>query len=97
MSDPIRKSQTFWQWLTHQPGDVVFPPQPIPPRPARTALDAIEDELSRIHSEMEDIRTDEYASENEAYHKLVDSLDKLNEELIRRSKEESSNETLPSR
>lgn len=91
MSDQVlRHPLTFWQWLTGQPGNIYTPPFapiPRPPDPPRTPLDYIEAELERIHNEMENMRDDEHADGNDAYHKLVDCLDKLHDELIRRSKE----------
>jgi hypothetical protein len=90
MSDePLRQPRTFWQWLTNQPGAIFVPP-PAPivrVNPPRTALDIIEEELQRIHSEMNSFSSGSGAG----YQGLLKKLDLLHTELIRRSKEESGN------
>lgn len=89
MSEPMRQPLTVWQWLTSQPGTLfVPPPAPIYMKPEpKTALDVIDLELRRIHEEMESFQNGTHNSP--AYSKLIESLDKLNVELIRRSAEES--------
>ena len=91
MSDePLRQPSTFWQWLTSQPGTLFVPP-PAPVirvNPPRTALDALETQLARIHDELSSWTSLE-GVETRGYLALVASLDKLHDELVRRSKEES--------
>jgi hypothetical protein len=60
--EPLRQPRTFWQWLTHQEGTLfVAPPAPIVQvEGPRTALDAIEDAIERVHDEMTELREDEY-------------------------------------
>ena len=96
---PLRQPLTFWQWITGQQGTLFVPPPPPIQlvNPARTALDAIETAIERIHLELNDIRNDEFADSNDAYHKLVDALNPLHLELTRRSQEETKNETIPAR
>jgi hypothetical protein len=85
----LRQPRTFWQWLTNQPGAIYSPPLP----PAQlAALDIIDAQLQRIHRELNSFTTLEGA-ETKGYLALVASLDKLHEELVRRSK----NETVPAR
>jgi hypothetical protein len=90
MEQPLRQSRTFWQWLTHQEGTLFIPERSWP------ALEAIKESIEYLHDEMEDLRCDEYVDNNSSYHKLVDALSKLHDELIRRSKEESSANSLNS-
>jgi hypothetical protein len=88
----LRQPRTFWQWLTNQPGTIYSPPLPAAPALPRAALDIIDAQLQRIHRELNSFTTLEGA-ETKGYLALVASLDKLHEELIRRSKDE----TVPAR
>lgn len=75
------------KWLD----EILGPPAPpAPPKPAPvyrppSALEIIERQLQRIHSEMED----HTSGSGPGYLKLIEQLDKLHGELIRRSQEES--------
>jgi len=95
MSEPLRQPRTFWQWLSGQEGSLFVPPPPPIQRvmPARSALDVIEDAISRIHIELEAIREDDdsYIDNDSAYKALANKLDLLHGELARRSQEESKN------
>jgi len=89
----LRQPRTFWQWLTNQEG-TIFSPTPAPivrMNPPKSALDAIETHLFNVMNELSNCDSD-----SEGYLALVKSMDKLHEELARRSKEES-NETIPAR
>ncbi len=92
MSDDqvLRQPRTFWQWLTNQPGSIYTKPTITVASP-RTALDVIDDELQRLHEEIDDYKDQmEYQGDDDkGYLRLLDSLDKLNGELIRRSQQES--------
>jgi len=92
----LRQPLTFWQWITGQPGTIYSPPLPpappaayVPP-PPRTALNVIEDELCRLHSQIDDIKSEDLDSlESKAGLALIAKLDKLYDELARRSNAES--------
>ena len=90
----LRHPVTFWQWLTNQQGNLYTPPAaPLPyvPPPPRTALQVIEDELCRLHSQIDDIKSEDIDYlDNKAGLALVAKLDKLYDELTRRSKDESA-------
>lgn len=90
MSEPLRQPRSFWQWLTNQPGTLWVPPLPpiVRMNPPRTALDAIESAIERLHNEMDDLRDDEYVRDNQSYQLLVAELGRLHEELVRRSQAE---------
>jgi hypothetical protein len=94
---PLRQPVNLWQWLTGQPGTLYTPTPPpiIRVNPPKSALDVIEDELVRLHEEIDDYKDQmEYEGDGDrGYHRLLDSLDKLNGELIRRSQEETKSET----
>ena len=91
MSDDqvLRQPRTFWQWLTNQPGSIYTKPTMVV-APPRTALDAIERSIDLVHEEMSALRDDMYIDDNQAYHKLVDTLATLHAELVRRSQQESA-------
>lgn len=78
------------QWLENLLGPPA-PPKPAPVYRPPTALDIIERELQRLHSELDDYKDQmEYCGDGDkGYLRLLDSLDKLNGELVRRSQEES--------
>lgn len=83
--EPLRQPRTFWQWLTNQPGTIYSE--------STQALAAIERSIKHIHDEL-----DSYANgDNRGYQSLVEKLGHLHQELIRRSREESSGETVPTR
>jgi hypothetical protein len=93
METPLRQPRTFWQWLTHQEGTLWVPPPPIVRvNPSRSALDAIETAIERIHDELDSFSS----AEGRGYAALVARLEQLHAELVRRSKEESG-ETVPAR
>ena len=93
--DVLRQPRTFWQWLTNQPGSIYTKPTVVVRSPS--ALDAIERSIALVHEEMSALRDDMYIDDNQAYHKLVDTLSGLHGELIRRSQQESANEANSSR
>lgn len=78
---------TFFEWLF----DIHRPPPTIV-RMNLTPLKAIENELIRLHNELAS-----YTSENSTgYLKVVDAVDRLNQELIRKSRE-VADEAIPTR
>ena len=85
--------QTFLEWLfdIHRvPPQIVQAPPPAP----LTALEVIREELNRLYTERDQLREDAInessdIDEDVAYHALVALSDKLHNELIRRSQEES--------
>jgi len=97
MSDQVlRQPVTFWQWITGQPGTIYSPPPlPAPPAPyvappPRTALDVLEDEMRRVHGQIDDIKYDDIDNlDGKAGLALIAKLDKLYDELTRRSKDEA--------
>lgn len=91
--EPLRQPRTFWQWLTNQPGTLFVPPPPpiVKVNPPRAPMDFIDDELRRIHSQIDDFRSEGIIYMNtEVAVALVRTLSKLHDELIRRSKEENN-------
>lgn len=87
MSEQLRQPITFWQWLSGQPGTLIVPPEPLVPR---SAMAAIETELQRIHEQIDSLRDEGVSYLNGAAGTgLVAKLDKLHEELTRRSKDET--------
>ena len=86
--DVLYQPRNFWQWLTGQHGTIYTPPRAFPPK---TALDYINMELCSLHQELENYREQlEYRGDDDkGYLRLLDSIDLLNRELVRRSVEES--------
>jgi hypothetical protein len=91
METPLRQPVNFWQWLSGQPGTLYAPiPAPIiKMSPPRSALSFIEDELERMHDQLEGLRGSTLTEdEAPAFIELTKTLSKLHDELIRRSMEE---------
>ena len=91
MSDEtLRQPRTFWQWLTNQPGTMFVPPPPPAPRKDPTALDYVESELMRMHDMIQRLTDDnDFGEKDEHIQLLISKLDKLHEELAKRSAQES--------